>query len=64
MKKSCGNCVNCEKVKPEGKPEFWACDTYGFYFTGVPVDCTPPNNDPCKFWTDNPKKKNEFEKYI
>lgn len=61
IKKSCGNCVNCEK----DKPDLWVCEEYGFYFNGTaPVGCTPPNDEACELWTDDPAKKNTWEKYV
>ena len=64
MKKSCGNCVNVDKVKTEGRPEFWACDEYGFYHLGQPADCTPPNDEACELWTNDPKQANSWLKHI
>ena len=62
--RTCGNCVNCDKVN-EGKPdEFWACEEYGFYFLGAPANVTPPNDEACRFWTDDLKRRNTWEKYV
>lgn len=58
--KSCGNCVNCEKTENLG----WVCEEYGFYYIGFPVDVTPPHDEACDLWTDDPKKKNTWEKYV
>lgn len=58
--KSCGNCVNCDKSTSVG----WVCEEYGFYYIGAPVHCDPPHDEACKFWTDDPKKKNSFLKYV
>lgn len=58
--KSCGNCVNCDKTKNLG----WICEEYGFYYVGVPVKVTPPHDKACDLWTDDPKKKNTWEKYV
>lgn len=57
--KLCDNCVNRDIVKPEGKPEFWACEEYGIMTYGVPADCTPPHNLACDFWTDDLKERNK-----
>ena len=60
MDKSCGNCVNCDKVSPD----LWACEEYGFYFGGIPVNCAPPYDEACELWTDDPKKKNTWERLV
>lgn len=57
--KTCGNCVNCEKLDT-----FWACDEYGFFHGGVPVHCEPPYDEACELWTDDPKKKNTWERFV
>lgn len=66
--KSCGNCVNCEKVKPKNGKEFWACEEYGIVNYGVPANVTPPSDDACEFWTDDPsmkwKRVHEISKYL
>ena len=54
MKKSCGNCVNCEKYG-ENK-EKWACENYD-KGVGMPYDVAPPNDEACSNWSDNPKDK-------
>lgn len=59
MPKSCENCVNCDKVKLEGKDEFWACDEYGIVYLGVPANCAPPNDCACEFWTDDPTQRHK-----
>ena len=59
MEKSCGNCINCWKGET-----FWSCEEYGFYHAGAPVKCSPPYDEPCELWTDDPKKKNTWEKYV
>ena len=53
MKKSCGNCVNCEKY---GKS--WACENVAGS-EGWPFDCTPPHDDACTNWSDNPADKDK-----
>ena len=58
--RTCGNCVNCEKDTPVG----WVCEEYGFYFTGQPVGCNPPFDEACELWTDDPKKRNTFMKWV
>lgn len=57
--KSCENCVNCDKVKPEGKDEFWTCDEYGAVYLTAPANCTPPNDCACDFWTDDPAERHK-----
>ena len=60
-KKSCGNCVNCEKTESIG----WVCEEYGFFHNGcAPVNCSPPYDEACELWTDDPKKKNNWEKFV
>jgi hypothetical protein len=63
MEKSCGNCVNCDKIN-KGKLG-WICEEYGFYYNGfAPVNVTPPHDEACRFWTDDPKKKNTWVRYV
>ena len=51
-KKSCGNCLNCDKVNV-GKPdEFWCCETYGLFHFGVPANVTPPHDKPCERYSE------------
>lgn len=61
--KSCGNCANCFKDEKDGKPN-WSCEEYGFFYVGMPVSCSPPNDEACKLWTDDPKKANSWVKYV
>ena len=59
--KSCGNCENCFKASNDN----WTCEEYGFYKNGnAPVHCEPPYDEPCEFWTDDPKKANTLERYV
>ena len=61
MNKSCGNCANCWK----GNDTMWTCEEYGFYHNGfAPVDCTPPNDEPCERWTDDPNKANTWLRHV
>ena len=60
QERSCRNCLNVSKLK-NGT---WVCEEYGFFHLGVPADCTPPNDEACERWTDDPKKANSWEKYI
>lgn len=61
IEKSCGNCVNCDKTTSIG----WVCEEYGFFYNGVaPVDCSPPNDKACQFWTDDPKQKNKWRNFV
>lgn len=62
--KTCGNCVNCFKYKTKDGEDSWACDEYGIVHYGIPADCTPPNDEPCEFWTNDPKQKNKNYKAI
>jgi hypothetical protein len=55
--KSCGNCVNCGKYTANGK-EQWYCDNY-FGCEGMPYTVSPPRDEACRNWTDDPKKKNK-----
>lgn len=59
MTKTCGNCVNCYK---DGQS--WSCEEYGYYYAGCPVDCSPPADDPCPLWTDDPERKNTWMRYV
>ena len=61
--KSCSNCVNVYKYMSGGE-ETWACEEYGFYHLGVPANVTPPYDEACELWTDDPKRKNTWEKYV
>lgn len=53
MKKSCGNCVNCLKGS-----EFWSCENYS-HSVGMPVKVSPPYDEPCSNWSDNPKNRDK-----
>ena len=55
MKKSCGNCIQCEKYTVNGE-EKWACENYD-RGVGMPYDVFPPNDDACSNWSDNPDDK-------
>ena len=55
MKKSCGTCVNCEK---DGKS--WTCENV-FGSEGWPCDCSPPNDEACANWSDNPADKDKAQ---
>ena len=55
MKKSCGNCVNCEKYVSNGK-EKWSCENWECG-VGMPFDVYPPNDEACRNWSDNPEDK-------
>lgn len=58
--KSCGNCLNCFKGD-----KFWSCEEYGFYHNGTaPVKCSPPDDDACDLWTDDPKKANSWMEFV
>lgn len=48
FEKTCGNCVNC--VKGE---KFWACENYS-HSAGMPVRCSPPNDEACENWSSDP----------
>lgn len=66
MKKSCGNCANCDKVTPEKGNEFWACEIYGLHNGyGCPANVTPPYDEECDDWSDiRVDVDAEIEKYI
>ncbi len=54
--KSCNNCVNNDNG---------TCEEYGFYYNGItPVHVEPPYDEACDLWTDDPKKKNTWEKCV
>ena len=53
--KSCGNCIQCEKYTSHGK-EHWSCENYD-RGVGMPFNVTPPNDEACSNWTDDPKEK-------
>ena len=55
-KRTCGNCVNCEKYESNGK-EKWACENYE-YGVGMPFDVTPPHDKACRNWSNDPKERN------
>ena len=47
-KRTCGNCVQCVK-----HDAFWSCEN-SFESVGMPVKCSPPYDEACPNWTDNP----------
>lgn len=53
VKKSCGNCVNCIKHIGSNK-ELWSCENYD-KSVGMPVQVSPPYDDACSNWSNNPK---------
>ena len=57
-KKSCGNCVNCEKYG--ANKEQWACENVAGS-EGWPCDCSPPHDEPCANWSDNPADKDKAQ---
>ena len=57
-KKSCGNCVNCEKFGDN--KERWTCENVAGS-EGWPCDCSPPHDDACKNWSDNPADKDKAQ---
>lgn len=56
-KKSCGNCIQCEKYISDGK-EMWVCENFDRGI-GMPFDVKPPNDTACSNWTDNPADKDK-----
>lgn len=56
MSKSCGNCARVHKYTSDGLygDAVWACDE-SFGAVGMPVHCTPPYDEACPNWTDNPE---------
>ena len=60
IEKSCGSCANCDKT-----PHGWVCEEYGFYYNGVaPVNVTPPHDEACPLWTDDPARANTWERMV
>ena len=57
LKKSCGNCIQCDKYMSDGK-EQWACENYDKGI-GWPVDVKPPNDEACSNWSDKPEDKDK-----
>ena len=62
--KSCGNCANCFKYRNSKGEETWSGDEYGFYYVGMPVDVTPPNDEACDLWTGDSKEANSWTNYV
>ena len=61
MKRTCGNCANCNKVHDK----LWCCEEYGSYYNWhVPVHCEPPYDEACEFWTDDPAKANTWMEHV
>lgn len=56
-KKSCGNCIQCEKWEHNGK-ETWSCENYD-RGVGMPFNVTPPNDAACSNWTDDIRDKDK-----
>ena len=56
-KKSCGNCIQCDKYFTDGK-EHWTCENYD-RGCGMPVNVYPPHDEACSNWSDNPKDKDK-----
>ena len=46
--KSCGNCIHCFKGN-----DFWSCED-SYEACGMPVKCSPPYDEACRNWSDNP----------
>lgn len=59
-KKSCGNCVNCEKYTTSKGEEMWDCENYD-RGVGYPHDVRPPHDAPCSNWSDNPEDKDKAQ---
>ena len=58
MKKSCGNCVQCEKgIWSDGK-EHWTCENND-RACGMPVGVNPPYDEACSNWSDDPDDKDK-----
>lgn len=50
--KTCAKCANVFKhTNSDGSIQL-SCETYGW---GVPVNCTPPYDKPCKFFSETEK---------
>lgn len=60
--KTCADCANVFKyIGSDGKPR-QDCETYGW---GTPVNCAPPYDEPCRFFSETEKFDNRlFEKFI
>lgn len=60
-KKSCGNCIQCEKYNADGtEAKQWTCENYD-RGVGMPFDVTPPRDNACSNWSDKPEDKNRPE---
>ena len=55
MRKSCGNCVNCEKLGAS-----WTCENVSGS-EGWPCDCSPPRDRACSNWSDRPEDKDKAQ---
>lgn len=62
IEKSCHNCVNESWITKEDGSLDGCCEEYVFYKLGFPANITPPYDDACELWTDDPDKKNTWEK--
>lgn len=63
-KKSCHNCLNVVKYTDDKGVLHMSCDEYGFYKLGFPANITPPYDEACELWTDDPDKKDTWTKYV
>lgn len=62
-KKSCGTCINCDKVHVGQPDEFWACEVHGFFYNGMcPSKCSPPDDEPCKFYSET--ERFDIDRYL
>lgn len=49
----CDNCVNCIKGS-----DFWSCENYE-NSVGMPFKVSPPYNEACSNWSDDPEEKDK-----
>lgn len=53
--KTCANCINCGKFTDKKGKVIWSCECFD-KSVGMPVDVSPPYNEACSNWTDDPKE--------
>lgn len=61
-KKTCADCANVYKYTTSDGKQVYTCETYGW---GTPVDCSPPYDEPCQFFSETERHDDStFEKII
>lgn len=61
-KKTCADCANVQRYTTDAGKQMQVCETYGW---GMPVDCAPPYDEPCHFFSETEKHDDSiFEKII